>query len=72
MVILLLPHLINETLKEMKPHYRVKLTPHPIIIRVQDDKEEIIFDRKHLKISQAERIVAELNQGVIINFDNLN
>jgi hypothetical protein len=56
----------------MKTTYRVKLTPHPIIVRVLDDTEEIIFDKKHLKISKAERIVTDLNNGVIINFDNLN
>jgi hypothetical protein len=56
----------------MKTTYKVKLTPHPIIIRVQDNEEEIIFDKKHLKISQAERIVSDLNNGVTINWDNLN
>ena len=56
----------------MKAEYRVKLTPHPIIIRVEGDTEEIIFDKKHLKISKAERIVADLNEGFTIDFDNLN
>ena len=56
----------------MKTTYKVKLTPHPIIIRVQDNTEEIIFDKKHLKISQAERIVSDLNLGIVIDFDNLN
>jgi hypothetical protein len=56
----------------MKTTYKVKLTPHPIIIRVQDETEEIIFDRKHLKISKAESIVSQLNSGVAIDFDNLN
>ena len=56
----------------MKTTYKVKLTPHPIIIRVQDNEEEIIFDKKHLKIQRAEKIVADLNLGVTIDFDNLN
>lgn len=56
----------------MKPHYKVRLTPHPIIIRVVEDTEEIIFDKKHLKISKAERIVSDLNNGLTIDFDNLN
>jgi hypothetical protein len=56
----------------MKATYKVRLTPHPIIIRVQDDKEEIIFDKKHLKISKAEKICDDLNHGITINWDNLN
>jgi len=56
----------------MKANYRVKLTPHPIIIRQVDETQEIIFDKKHLKISAAERIVANLNNGVTINWDDLN
>ena len=55
----------------MKATYKVKLTPHPIIIRVQDDQEEIIFDKKHLKISKAEKICDDLNKGIAINWDNL-
>ena len=56
----------------MKITYKVKLTPHPIIIRVQDNTEEIIFDRKHLKIAKAEKICQDLNLGIAIDFDNLN
>jgi hypothetical protein len=56
----------------MKTTYRVKLTPHPIIIRQVDETQEIIFDKKHLKISTAERIVSDLNKGIAINWDDLN
>jgi hypothetical protein len=56
----------------MKPIYKVKLTPHPIIIRAVDDKEEIIFDKKHIKISKAEKICQDLNEGITINWDDLN
>lgn len=56
----------------MKPNYRVKLTPHPIIIREVDDREEVIFDKKHLKINKAEKICQNLNEGITINWDDLN
>lgn len=56
----------------MKAQYKVKLTPHPIIIRVKDGQEEIIFDKKHLKIQKAEKICFDLNQGMAINWDDLN
>lgn len=56
----------------MKATYKVRLTPHPIIVRVQDDREEIIFDKKHLKISKAEKICDDLNHGIAINWDDLN
>ena len=56
----------------MKTTYKVRLTPHPIIIRVQDDQEEIFFDKKHLKIHRAEKICKDLNQGIAINWDDLN
>lgn len=56
----------------MKLTYRVKLTPHPIIIRQVDETQEIIFDKKHLKIKKAERIVKDLNKGITINWDDLN
>ena len=56
----------------MKAIYKVKLTPHPIIVRVQNNQEEIIFDKKHLKIQKAESIAKQLNNGMSIDFDNLN
>jgi hypothetical protein len=56
----------------MKATYRVKLTPHPIIIRQVDETQEIIFDKKHLKINKAERICRDLNNGITINWDDLN
>ena len=55
----------------MKTTFKVKLTPHPIIIRQVDETQEVIFDKKHLKISKAERIVADLNKGITINWDDL-
>jgi hypothetical protein len=55
----------------MKPTYKVKLTPHTIIIRVEEGKEEIIFDKKHIKIHKAEKICQDLNEGVTINWDDL-
>ena len=56
----------------MKAKYKVKLTPHPIIIREENGYEEIIFDKKHLKIQKAEKICDDLNKGIAINWDNLN
>lgn len=56
----------------MKPHYRVKLTPNPVIVRVYEDTEEIIYDKKHLKIRVAENLCKDLNDGFTINWDELN
>lgn len=56
----------------MKSHYRVKLTPNPVIVRVYEDTEEIIYDKRHLKISVAENLVSDLNKGFTVNWDELN
>lgn len=57
----------------MNTHYKVKLTPHPLIIRVQDETEEVIFGtEKYIPVKKAERIVKQLNNGEKINWDELN
>lgn len=57
----------------MNTHYKVKLTPHPLIIRVQDNTEEVIFgNEKYIPVKKAERIVKQLNNGEKINWDELN
>lgn len=57
----------------MNTHYKVKLTPHPLIIRVQDNIEEVIFgNEKYIPVKKAERIVKQLNNGEKINWDELN
>lgn len=55
----------------MKAHYKVQLTPNPVIVRVTGDIEEVIYD-KYLKISTAERIRDDLNKGYAIDWDDLN
>lgn len=54
----------------MKALYKVKLTPNPVIVRVLDDQEEVIYDR-HLKIHKAENVVLQLNLGAPLNWDDL-
>lgn len=57
----------------MNTYYKVKLTPHPIIVRVQDETEEVIFgNEKYIPVKKAERIVKQLNNGEKINWDELN
>lgn len=57
----------------MNTYYKVKLTPHPIIVRVQDEIEEIIFGlNEYIPIKKAENIVKKLNTGQQIDFNNLN
>lgn len=56
----------------MKTHYKVKLLPNPLIIRVENEREEVIFGNdKYISIKKAENIAEQLNNGIIINFDNL-
>jgi len=56
----------------MKANYKVKLLPNPLIIRVENEKEEVIFGSdKYISIRKAESIVEQLNNGITINFDNL-
>lgn len=55
----------------MKALYKVKLTPNPIIVRVEDDQEEIIYDR-YMKIKVAESLCSALNNGLEINFDDIH
>lgn len=56
----------------MKTHYKVKLLPNPLIIRVENEREEVIFGNdKYISIKKAENIAEQLNNGITINFDNL-
>lgn len=57
----------------MNTHYKVKLTPHALIVRVQDNIEEVIFGiDKYIPVKKAERIVKQLNNGEKLDFDNLS
>lgn len=57
----------------MNTHYKVKLTPHPLIIRVQDNTEEVIYgNEKYIPVKKAERIVKQLNNGEKLDWDELN
>jgi hypothetical protein len=57
----------------MNTYYKVKLNPHPLIIKVKDEIEEIIFGlNKYISVKKAEQIVRQLNNGEQIDFNNLN
>lgn len=57
----------------MTTHYKVKLTPDALIVRVTEELEEVIYGtEKYLPVKKAERIVNQLNNGEIINWDDLN
>jgi len=56
----------------MKTTYKVRLSPDPLIIRVQDSIEEIIFGLdKYISLAKSEMIVRQLNKGEVIDFDSL-
>ena len=57
----------------MKTYYKVKLLPNPLIIRVENEQEEVIFGAdKYISIRKAESIAEQLNNGISIDFDNLD
>jgi len=56
----------------MKTTYKVRLSPDPLIIRIQDSVEEIIFGLdKYISLAKSEMIVRQLNKGEVIDFDSL-
>jgi hypothetical protein len=57
----------------MTTHYKVRLNPDALIVRVEDEREEVIYGTEnYLPVKKAERIVEQLNSGQVIDFDNLN
>lgn len=57
----------------MNTHYKVRLNPDALIVRVEDEREEVIYGTEnYLPVKKAEIIVKQLNSGQVIDFDNLN
>ena len=57
----------------MTTHYKVRLNPDALIVRVEDEREEVIYGTEnYLPVKKAERIVEQLNSGQVIDWDNLN
>lgn len=57
----------------MTTHYKVRLNPDALIVRVEDEREEVIYGTEnYLPVKKAEIIVKQLNSGQVIDFDNLN
>ena len=57
----------------MTTHYKVRLNPDALIVRVEDEREEVIYGTEnYLPVKKAERIVEQLNSGQVIDWDNFN
>ena len=57
----------------MTTHYKVRLNPDALIVRVEDEREEVIYGTEnYLPVKKAEIIVKQLNSGEVIDWDNFN
>lgn len=57
----------------MTTHYKVRLNPDALIVRVEDEREEVIYGTEnYLPVKKAERIVKQLNNGEKLDWDELN
>lgn len=64
---------VTQKTTEMNTHYKVRLNPDALIVRVEDEREEVIYGTEnYLPVKKAERIVEQLNNGEKLDFDNLN
>lgn len=53
--------------------YRVKFTTSPQIVRGENETEEIVYgDKNYISMSKAENLVFQLNNGMEVDFNNLN